>query len=138
MAAQSIACIAVNGDGSGAKRLLIARRLPTGDMGSRWEFPGGKVEAGETPPQALRREFQEEFSSDVAVGPHIATATFEHHGTKRELLAYAVTPAKSPADFVLTEHTETAWATIAAIKTLPFVDSDLKILPAVEAYVNSH
>ncbi len=53
-------------------RLLIQRRPENGLLGGLWEFPGGKVEAGETPQAACAREFSEELGVDVAVGPLVA------------------------------------------------------------------
>ena len=57
---KSIACIICN-----KGKVLIAHRNPTGQMGSRWEFPGGKVDDGETEQEAIRREMREEFDVDV-------------------------------------------------------------------------
>ncbi|MDE7141150.1 MAG: NUDIX domain-containing protein, partial [Treponemataceae bacterium] len=75
MARTSIACIAFDG-----KKVLIAHRNPTGQMGNRWEFPGGKVEDGEDEREGLVREFEEEFGVTVRVGELIATAQFKHNG----------------------------------------------------------
>lgn len=54
-------------DPSASKVLLAQRRYPV-ELAGRWEFPGGKVESGEAPPAALRRELQEELGVDVVVG----------------------------------------------------------------------
>ena len=48
-------------------RVLIGKRSDVGQMGGRWEFPGGKVDPGETYEEALKREFREEFSQDIIV-----------------------------------------------------------------------
>lgn len=57
-------------------KLLIGQRMAKDRHGLKWEFPGGKVEVGETPKQALRRELDEELGVDAVVGPEIAR--YEH------------------------------------------------------------
>lgn len=74
----SIACIAL-----WKNKVLVAHRNPVGQMGERWEFPGGKVEDGEDEATGIVREFQEEFGVKVRVGEHIADAEFEHNGKKK-------------------------------------------------------
>lgn len=128
MSKKSIACIAFNG-----KKVFIARRNPVGQMGGRWEFPGGKVEEGETDEQSIIREFEEEFGVKVQVGQQVAQTCFKHDGDDFSLHAYLVTlPHDGMSEkFILTEHTEYRWAELAEIPTLNFVDSDLLIYPQV-------
>ncbi len=128
----SIACIAFND-----KKVLIAHRNPTGQMGGRWEFPGGKVEEGESEEDAVVREFEEEFGVKVSVEKMIAETTFKHNGAERLLHAYLIdVPHDGMAEkYVLSEHTEYRWAEIAEIPTLNFVDSDLLIYSQVAKYL---
>ena len=132
--ASSIACIALAG-----KKVLIAHRNPTGQMGGRWEFPGGKVEAGESDAEAVVREFREEFGVEVTVGEKIAEAVFVHNGTDVTLHAYRVFVPHDGQEtpYVLTEHTGYRWAGIAEVEELSFVDSDLKLYPAVRQYIEA-
>ncbi|MDR3147893.1 MAG: (deoxy)nucleoside triphosphate pyrophosphohydrolase [Treponema sp.] len=132
--------VSVAGIARRGERLFIARRLPHGSLGNKWEFPGGKVEAGETEPEALVREFQEEFSLSIRVGGELARAVFTHKGVKRSLRAYLIDfetadPAKN---LVLHEHVEWKWALIGEIEQLDFAPSDLKILPALKAYLKAN
>ena len=69
------ACVLLDGDG----RLLIAKRPEGRSLAGLWEFPGGKVEAGETPEGALVRELAEELGIDIAVAD-LAPLTFASHG----------------------------------------------------------
>lgn len=116
--------------------LLIGRRLPSGEMANRWEFPGGKVDPGETPQEALVREFREEFGVDVVAGELIGTAQFTNKNGVSDLLAFHVT-FPDGADVSLTEHTELRWATLAEIERLSFVDSDRLLFHAVKKWMRT-
>lgn len=128
----SVACIIYDGE-----KVFIAKRNPTGDMGGRWEFPGGKVDEGESDQTAIVREMSEEFGVKAFPGQFITEASFEHRGKKHFLHAYKVAlehdGMKNP--FVLTEHTEYKWVLPEEIKNLEFVDSDLLIYPEVMRFI---
>jgi 8-oxo-dGTP diphosphatase len=116
-------------------KFFIARRLCGGDMGDKWEFPGGKVDGGESDQEALKREYLEEFGLDVAVGDFVGSSVFERRGIKRQVRAYRV--FFSAADFTLEAHTQWRWASLEEIEQLDFVDSDRKLLPALKTWVSA-
>lgn len=125
---RSVACIAFENG-----KIFIAKRQNSGDMGGRWEFPGGKIEEGESFNQAIVREMQEEFGVQVQVLDKITSGVFEHKGKKCTLDAFFI---KLPHDgiekpFELTEHTEYKWVLPSEIPGLNFVDSDMMIYPEV-------
>ena len=128
---RSIACIDYR-DG----KIFIAKRQMTGDMGGRWEFPGGKIEEGEDLQQAVVREMQEEFGVTVSVGRKITTGTFTHKGNPCTLDVLEVSfPHDGMAErFALTEHTDYKWAAINEIPSLNFVDSDLSVYEEVKKW----
>ena len=134
MAKRSVACIALNG-----RKVLVAKRILRGQMGGRWEFPGGKVEDGEDEATAAVREMQEEFAVEISTGDVIATASFSHNGENVALKALRIFPAHDGIKqcYVLSEHTDYAWVDILDIEHLSFVDSDLLLYPAVKGYVLS-
>lgn len=114
---------------------FIARRLPVGDMGSRWEFPGGKVEENETFQQALVREYMEEFGVPVTVGSLIAETEFFHKEKPIALHAYEVIFPEDNYSWVLSEHTDVKWASLEEIEMLPFVDSDSLLIPEIKKWL---
>lgn len=126
---RSVACIDYR-----KGKILIAKRIPSGDMGGRWEFPGGKMKEGEEFIQAIKREMNEEFGCGCEVFEQLAEGTFEHKNKKCFLTAFRIQlnndGIKSP--FMLTEHTETKWVEPDQIKSLSFVDSDLGIFEQIK------
>jgi 8-oxo-dGTP diphosphatase len=121
---KSVAGVAVEGG-----RFFIARRGAGGDLGGKWEFPGGKVEEGESDEEALFREYREEFDCAIRVGLRLGSVSFEHRGLIRTLNAYTVT---LPPDFTLREHVEWRWALPDEIERLDFAESDRRLLPCLK------
>jgi 8-oxo-dGTP diphosphatase len=111
-------------------RVFIARRKAGGDMGGKWEFPGGKVEEGESDSDALQREFLEEFGIAVTVGPLLGSGEFFHNGQKFALNGYRVFFASHR--FNMTEHDECRWAALDELETLDFTDSDRLLFPPLQ------
>jgi 8-oxo-dGTP diphosphatase len=122
---RSVAGIAVQGN-----KLFIVRRREGGDLGGKWEFPGGKVEEGESDEAALAREYREELGLRADAGPFLASASFTHNGKIFSLNAYRV--SFDEKDIRLSEHTEWRWAGLEDIKNLDFADSDRKLLAFLE------
>jgi 8-oxo-dGTP diphosphatase len=71
--------------------VLICQRRPDQPMGLQWEFPGGKIEAGESPEQALARELREELGIEATIGPLITRIRHNYrHGGAVDLQFFAV------------------------------------------------
>jgi 8-oxo-dGTP diphosphatase len=110
-------------------RYFIAKRLPGGDMGGRWEFPGGKIEEGEDCWKTIEREYMEEFGIKVRATLPIGEALFKHGDSEFLLSAFWVELPPNLMNIELHEHSEWRWASLDEILELDFADSDRKLLP---------
>ena len=97
-------------------RILIAKRSSTSSLPGTWEFPGGKIESGETPEECLHRELREEFEIDVIVENFFCESIYNYdHGSVR-LIAYG---AHTDEDIlILNAHDDVRW--VPADKLLEF------------------
>jgi len=105
---------------------FLARRKPGGDLGGLWELPGGKLEPGESPREAMKREWMEELTLPVEVGRLLGTGRFFHHGHEFLLELYEVRFTSRKME--LFEHVETGWFSKEEIENLPLADSDRLVL----------
>jgi len=106
-------------------RVLLARRKPGRHMGSLWEFPGGKVDDGETAEACLARELGEELGVAVRVGDFLASTRFQVGEERFELLLYRVEHLSG--EFQLREHEEIRWVTPEQLEEYELVESDRKL-----------
>lgn len=108
---------------------LVAKRKPGGDLGGKWEFPGGKLEPGESHEMAMIREWDEEFEVSVSVGKFLCGSTFSHNGKEFILSAFEVHLGSE--DFRMNEHSEIRWLTLDSISEMDFAESDRGLLPCL-------
>ncbi|HEY5672972.1 MAG TPA: (deoxy)nucleoside triphosphate pyrophosphohydrolase [Malonomonas sp.] len=69
-------------------KILLTQRLADKPHGGLWEFPGGKIEPGESPHQSLRREIREELAIEISVGPVVESAYHHYDWGNVLILAY--------------------------------------------------
>ncbi len=107
-------------------KVLIARR-PAGDpLAGEWEFPGGKIEPGETPQECLRREIKEELSIDISVGDYFSDSIY-HYPTKTiHLAAYWSTWIKGEIE--LRSHDAVEWISISNLNQFNFAPADVPFI----------
>jgi 8-oxo-dGTP diphosphatase len=116
------------------RRLLAARRARPLDLAGRWEFPGGKVDHGETPEQALHRELVEELGvrvqlGDEVVAPDPAGWRISHRHVMRLWCATVVDGTPEP----LVEHDALRWLDLGEWLDVPWLDADVPIVEALAA-----
>ena len=105
-------------------KIFIARR-PLSDrrgLGGFWEFPGGKLEPGETPEECLIREIREELAVEIAVGPLHLEWTYDYPAYRVLLRAYEATIVSG--DVILRDHDAALWVTRDRLADYAFLPAD--------------
>lgn len=96
-----------------------------GDYAGSWEFPGGKVELGETYEQALARELREELDAEITVDRFLSTVEFDYPKFHLIMHCYLVHLA---SEFTLLEHHAARWVGVDEVDDIPWLEADLKVI----------
>jgi 8-oxo-dGTP diphosphatase len=111
--------------------VLCAQRGPQGSLPGLWEFPGGKIEQGESAAAALEREIREELECTVEVGREITTTTHEYDfGDVTLTTFYCSLLAGTPT---LTEHVAIKWLRPDELDTISWAPADIPAVDMIRA-----
>ncbi len=116
-------------------KVLIAQRAKQDALQGKWEFPGGKVEAGESLQECLKRELFEELGIQAEVGAYFCTSTFYHKDTLFDMCVFKV-PSYT-GEITLNEHSAIAWVTPAELSHYDMPEPDLPIVELLQKNQNN-
>lgn len=106
--------------------VFCTRRDGKGECAYKWEFPGGKIEPGETKEEALLREIKEELNSDIKIKKFLTTINHEYNTFNLTMHVYICELINDNP--VLIEHIESMWCNKGELKKLDFAEADYKFL----------
>ena len=112
---------------------VFATQRGYGEWQGWWEFPGGKMEAGESPQEALRREIKEELDADVSVGALLETVEWDYPNF--HLTMHCFVCSLLSESLHLNEHEAAAWLTYATLKSVKWLPADEILLDKIADYL---
>lgn len=111
-------------------KFLLARRKPGSHLEGFWEFPGGKVEAGETPELSLVRELAEELSISTRTGAFLAESVHDYGDKQVRLMAFFSTYLGG--DLILESHDKVQWVSVDEIESFLLAPADIPLVLALK------
>jgi 8-oxo-dGTP diphosphatase len=115
-------------------KILIAKRPSNDKLANKWEFPGGKIEDGETPEECLVREIKEEFNIDIEVKTYFGNSIYNYDHGSIELLAYLA--HTESIELTPTAHDEYIWVSISELTKYDFAPADIPFVTRLRSEFN--
>ena len=113
--------------------IVFATQRGYGDLKGGWEFPGGKIEGGETPQEALKREIMEELETEITVGELIDTIEYDYPTFHLSMDCFWAEIVSG--DLVLTEHAAAKWLTKEELDSVEWLPADITLIDKIKASI---
>jgi len=107
-------------------KIMIAKRKENKSMGGFWEFPGGKIDPGETPEESLVRELKEEMDISIKVEKYVGESIYDYGDIVICLLGYLASIENG--DIILNDHDEYEWVTLENICKFKLAPADIPLV----------
>ena len=114
--------------------IIFATQRGYGDLKGGWEFPGGKIEAGETPQEALKREIMEELETEITVGELIDTIEYDYPTFHLSMDCFWAEIVSG--DLVLKEHEAAKWLKKAELDSVDWLPADITLIDKIKTAIS--
>ena len=115
---------------------VFATQRGYGEWKDWWEFPGGKIEEGESPQDALKREISEELNADISVGDLLDTIEWDYPNF--HLTMHCFVCSLLSESLHLNEHEASAWLTADTLHSVRWLPADLALLDKISEIITVH
>ena len=109
---------------------IFATQRGYGDFKDGWEFPGGKVEEGETPEEALVREIKEELDTTIVIDKYLCAVDYDY--PKFHLTMHCYFCSIEKGDLILKEHESARWLALNELRTVDWLPADIEVVDEIE------
>lgn len=109
---------------------ILATQRGYGEFKDKWEFPGGKMEAGESREEALRREIREELDTEINIGKLLCTVEYDYPAFHLTMHCYLCSVVSGTLE--LKEHESARWLSADGLESVDWLPADLQILPLIK------
>lgn len=113
---------------------LLATQRGYGELKGGWEFPGGKIEAGETHEEALSREIMEELNISIHIKRFLVTISYDYPEFHLHMHCYLC--KIEDGEITLFEHSDARWLSINELESLNWLPADLEAIPYIKANIS--
>lgn len=124
-----VAAAVIKASDDKAEPIIFATQRGYGEFKGGWEFPGGKIEEGETPQEALKREIKEELDTEISVGDFIDTIEYDYPTFHLSMDCFWCQIVSG--DLVLKEHEAAKWLTKDKLDSVDWLPADITLIDKI-------
>ena len=124
-----VAAAVIKASDDKAEPIIFATQRGYGEFKGGWEFPGGKIEAGETPQEALKREIKEELDTEISVGDFIDTIEYDYSTFHLSMDCFWCQIVSG--NLVLKEHEAAKWLTKEKLDSVDWLPADITLIDKI-------
>ena len=125
-----VVAAAIKAENGKGQPIIFATQRGYGDLKGGWEFPGGKIEEGETPQEALKREIMEELDTEISVGELIDTIEYDYPTFHLSMDCFWCQIVKG--DLVLKEHEAAKWLSKDELDSVEWLPADVTLISGIK------